>query len=229
MPLPPHQLPRLLSLYVPQMRGLHRRLLCFPHYQPLVVIVHSHRKGDFDIALSDDVFVESVEDGAGGGEGLGWRRRGVVIGRRRRRRGIVDGVAAGCTVACDPFLIVHDEVGWTAWYFFVVAVYVLGRVGLIGNMLHDKLRMRNLTTRRPRRQSPLVLAPITALCSGISSSNIRCQLRLGHPVLGMTSRRRRRRIRFLLHHGTRLDQKPSGACSTVKAIILNPIVVVAGG
>mmetsp|Transcript_1574 Transcript_1574/g.2910 ORF Transcript_1574/g.2910 Transcript_1574/m.2910 type:complete len:575 (-) Transcript_1574:427-2151(-) len=174
MPLPPRQLSRLLSLYIPQMRSLHRRLLRLPHDQSLVVIVHSHRKGDFDIALSDDVFVESVEDGTGGGEGLG-RRRSVVIGRLWWwwRNGIVDGVAAGCTMAGNSFLIIHYEVGWTAWYFFVVAVYVLGRVGLIGNMLHHKLRMRNLTTRRPRRQSLLMFTPITTLCPSSSrSSNI---------------------------------------------------------
>mmetsp|Transcript_6440 Transcript_6440/g.12722 ORF Transcript_6440/g.12722 Transcript_6440/m.12722 type:complete len:458 (+) Transcript_6440:232-1605(+) len=80
MPLPPPMRLRMLHLHILDMVPLHRLDLLHGHPglmmllrlhdgDALVVIVDSDAEGDFDVALSDDVFVESFEYLAGSGEG----------------------------------------------------------------------------------------------------------------------------------------------------------------
>lgn len=174
MPLPPLRHPILvwmLHLQILDMLPLHRLdlLHCHPGLvmllglhdgDALVVVVNPDAEGDFDVALSDDVFVESVEYLAGGGKGSSgvvrwWWWLGMCGGGRGRSG----------SMACDlvdGFVVVHDDVGWAAIVGVgsVVVGVAAGRAGLIGNMLHHKLRLRHLPhfnaslslgTRRHRR------------------------------------------------------------------------------
>lgn len=125
-------------------------------------------------------------------------------------------------MARDAFLIgelIHHEVGWSTWDFLViqsiVAVRVLGRVGLFWKVLHNKLRLRNLATGRPRRQP----SAMRLIDLPLPRSSIRCHL--GQQILGMGGGG------FLIAR-TGLDQKPTRAGGAVETIILDLVIRVRG-
>ena len=70
LPAQPRRVAPLLALKVLQVTQLRRRLLRLPHKQALVVVMHTDAQRDFDVALPNDIFVESFENGTRGGEDI---------------------------------------------------------------------------------------------------------------------------------------------------------------